>query len=113
MRPRAHLDVAQQVALNGGESDRTKDICSQGKTVLVSISVWESQVTAELPNSLTRDSAASRNSVVEIALSLDSSMGTSLKDLFMVSSHVPPSGATEVEAMAAEGIFGESLCDNS
>lgn len=39
-----------------------------------------------------KDSAASRNSVVEMALSLLASMGTSTKDFLKVSSKVPPGG---------------------
>lgn len=37
-----------------------------------------------------RDSAASRNSVVEMAFSLLESIGTSVKDCLKVSSRVPP-----------------------
>lgn len=39
-----------------------------------------------------RDSAASKNSVVLMALSLSASTLTSVKDLLMVSSQVPPGG---------------------
>jgi len=45
-----------------------------------------------LPNSARRDSAASRNSVVSIALSPALSTGTSTNDLLKVSRKVPPGG---------------------
>jgi hypothetical protein len=41
-----------------------------------------------------KDSAASRNSVVAIALFLSASMGTSVNDFRKVSSKVPPGGMT-------------------
>lgn len=41
-----------------------------------------------LPNRVVRDSAAWRNSAVEIPLSLAASMGTSVKDFWMVSNQV-------------------------
>ena len=44
------------------------------------------------PNSVVKLSAASRNSVVEIALSLEESRGTSTKLLLTVSKNVPPGG---------------------
>lgn len=47
---------------------------------------------ANLPKRVVNDSAASRNSVVEIALSFSLSIGTSVKDLLRVSRNVPPGG---------------------
>lgn len=44
-----------------------------------------------------RDSAASRNSVVEIALSLLLSMGTSTNDFLKVWRRVPPAGKAGVD----------------
>jgi hypothetical protein len=44
------------------------------------------------PNSVDKLSAASRNSVVEMALSLEASTGTSTKLLLTVSKKVPPGG---------------------
>lgn len=41
-----------------------------------------------LPNKVVNDSAASRNSVVEIPLSLAASTGTSAKDFWIVSNQV-------------------------
>jgi len=45
-----------------------------------------------LPNKVVNDSAASRNSVVETALSFSLLTGTSVKDLLTVSRKVPPGG---------------------
>lgn len=45
-----------------------------------------------VPNNVVNDSAASRNSVVAIALSFSLSTGTSVKDFFNVSRKVPPGG---------------------
>jgi len=45
-----------------------------------------------LPNMLVRDSAASRKSVVWMALALSASTGTSVKDFLKVSRRVPPGG---------------------
>lgn len=41
-----------------------------------------------LPNKVVNDSAASRNSVVEMPLSLAASIGTSAKDFWIVSNQV-------------------------
>jgi hypothetical protein len=46
----------------------------------------------DIPNSVTKLSAASRNSVVGIALSFPSSTGTSVKFFLSVSKKVPPGG---------------------
>ena len=46
----------------------------------------------DIPNNVVKLSAASRNSVVDIALSLLLSMGTSTKDFLRVSNQVPPAG---------------------
>jgi len=45
-----------------------------------------------IPNSVARDSAASKNLLVLMALSLVSSTGTSVKEALMVSKNVPPGG---------------------
>lgn len=47
-----------------------------------------------VPNIVVNDSAASRNSVVEMALSFSASTGTSTKDFRNVSRRVPPGGMT-------------------
>lgn len=52
-----------------------------------------------VPNRVVKESAASRNSVVEIALSLAASTGTSENDFFMVSIQVPPGGITGAEVI--------------
>ncbi len=49
---------------------------------------------------MVNDSEASRNSVVDIALSFSLSTGTSVKDLLIVSRNVPPGGYALVVAMA-------------
>lgn len=46
------------------------------------------------PKRVTSDSAASRNSVVEMPLS--ALIGTSAKDLLMVSNHVPSAGIAAI-----------------
>ena len=53
-----------------------------------------------IPNKVERDSDASKNSVVEMALSLLSSTGTSTKDLFSVSNQVPPAGYEKFDGTA-------------
>ncbi len=53
-----------------------------------------------LPNRVVNDSAASRNSVVDTALSFSLSTGTSVKDLLSVSRKVPPGGYALLVAMA-------------
>lgn len=61
-----------------------------------------------IPNRVVNDSAASRNSVVEMALSFSLSTGTSVKDLLSVSRKVPPGGYALVVAIAFErSIVGE------
>lgn len=52
-----------------------------------------------IPNSVVSDSAASRNSVVAMALALSGLMGTSVKLLFRPSKKVPPGGCATVEAI--------------
>lgn len=51
------------------------------------------------PKRVVSDSAASRNTVVGIALSLLASTGTSTKDFRRVSNHVPPVGNEELEGI--------------
>jgi hypothetical protein len=55
------------------------------------------------PKIVVRDSAASRNSAVEMALSFSASMGTSTKDFLRVSTKVPPAGMTVAEAILVTG----------
>lgn len=57
------------------------------------------QSPSKLPNRVVNDSAASRNSVVEIALSFSLLTGTSVNDLLTVSRKVPPGGYALVAAM--------------
>lgn len=45
-----------------------------------------------VPKRVVNDSAASRNSVVAIALSFSLFIGTSVKDFFRLSRKVPPGG---------------------
>jgi hypothetical protein len=52
-----------------------------------------------IPNSVVRDSAASRNSLVAMALSFSLSTGTSVKDLLIESRKVPPGGYAFVDTM--------------
>jgi hypothetical protein len=53
-----------------------------------------------VPNRVVNDSAASRNSVVAMALSFSLLTGTSVKDFLSVSRKVPPGGYALVVAMA-------------
>ena len=59
-----------------------------------------------VPNRVVNDSAASRNSVVAIALSFSLVMGTSLNDFFRVSRKVPPGGKAFVDAIVKD-LFAE------
>jgi hypothetical protein len=52
------------------------------------------------PKMVTRDSAASRKSVVAMALSFSASMGTSTKDFLKVWTMVPPGGITGADMAA-------------
>lgn len=54
---------------------------------------------AYTPKMVIRDSAASRKSVVAMALSLSASMGTSAKDFLKVSTMVPPGGMTGADML--------------
>lgn len=51
-----------------------------------------------------KDSAASRNSLVDTALSLAASIGTSTKDFCKVSSQVLPGGMTGADMIAERSI---------
>lgn len=63
-----------------------------------------------VPKRVVNDSAASRNSVVEMALSFSLSMGTSVKDFLKVSRKVPPGGYAVVAAMTfARSIVGRDV----
>jgi len=55
-----------------------------------------------VPKRVVNDSAASRNSVVETALSFSVSTGTSVKDFLSVSRKVPPGGYAFALAMVCE-----------
>jgi hypothetical protein len=55
-----------------------------------------------VPNRVVNDSAASRNSVVAIALSFSLLMGTSLNDFFRVSRKVPPGGKAFADAIVID-----------
>lgn len=54
---------------------------------------------------MANDSEASRNSDVEMALLLCSSIGTFTNDLLTVSNHVPPGGWTPVDAISSTRKF--------
>lgn len=62
---------------------------------------WEN----DIPNKVVRDSVASRNSLVETALSFSLSTGTSVKDFFTVSRKVPPGGYAFVDAIMVLRLF--------
>ena len=67
------------------DSRRTKHnrgLCVHGMHIYIYI----------IPNRVVSDSDASRNSVVEMALSLSGSMGTSVKFRLSRSKYVPPGG---------------------
>jgi hypothetical protein len=51
-----------------------------------------------LPKMVVRDSAASRNWVVAMALALSASMGTSVKEVFMVETQVWPAARADMMA---------------
>lgn len=53
----------------------------------------------QVPKMVVRLSAASKNSVVPMALSLSASMGTSTKDFLRVSTKVPPAGITTADML--------------
>jgi len=53
-----------------------------------------------VPNNVARDSAASKNLLVLMALSLLSSTGTSVKEALMVSKNVPPGGYVGADMLA-------------
>ena len=59
----------------------------------------------KVPNSVVNDSAASRNSVVAIALSFSLLTGTSVKETLRVSRKVPPSGY-DCAIVSAGLVFG-------
>lgn len=62
---------------------------SDDRQVLIRILHFlDESMTVNLPNKVVRDSAASRDSVVETPLSLAASIGTSTKDFLMVSNQV-------------------------
>ena len=61
----------------------------------------------ELPKSVVSDSAASRKSLVGMALSLLASTGTSAKDLCKVSNQVPPDGKVLLDGTAMIGVGSE------
>lgn len=71
------------------------------------ISVCMQRRRRAVPKSVVNDSAASRNSVVEMALSFSLSTGTSVKDFLSVSRKVPPGGYAFVVAM----VFGGSIVE--
>jgi hypothetical protein len=64
------------------------------------------------PNNVDRLSAASRNSVVEMALSLEASTGTSTKLFLTVSKKVPPGGyaAAIVIEVCSSVVFVRTDC---
>jgi hypothetical protein len=102
----SNLDIANHVRLYRPKRCRTKDICQRSVcqqqlrsskfasgflgSGISSHSMCEDGVC--IPNSVVKLSAASKNSVVLIALPLLLSTGTSVKLLFIVSKKVPPGG---------------------
>lgn len=68
-----------------------------GGLPILLVNVDEPVIYINPPNSVVRDSAASRNSVVAMPLSFEASIGTSTKDFRRVSNHVPPGGIISVE----------------
>lgn len=84
------LYIAQHVTLHRGKCHGPKDVYKL--SVLLPNLPDGSAIGRGLPNSVVNDSAASRNSVVAIALSFSLSTGTSVKDFLSVSRNVPPGG---------------------
>jgi len=64
---------------------------------------WEGRGVGGVPKRVVNDSAASRNSDVDTALSFEASTGTSVKDFLSVSRKVPPGGYAFVAAMFSGG----------
>lgn len=62
------------------------------------------------PKRVVKDSAASRNSLVDMALSLAASTGTSTNDFFKVSSQVWPGGMTGADMIAKNKIKSIDDC---
>lgn len=82
-RHKWYLDVARHVVLDRLKSCGAQDICNMDKQEQPLADLWK-----DLPNNVVRLSAASRNSVVEIALSLEASTGTSSQLFLTVSKKV-------------------------
>ena len=87
---RGYLDVSLHVALDRLESYGAEHICH--KLSVTPGNTWLVLRVQIILNKVVRESAASRNSFVPMALSLPASTGTSLKDLVKVSRKVPPVG---------------------
>ncbi len=68
------------------------------------------ELALDVPKSEVSESAASRKSVVGIALSWAASMGTSTKDFFSVSNQVPPGGKDAVAVAMAVSSSGMYYC---
>lgn len=92
-----YLDVAEHIGLDGRKGHRAHDIY-RGENPRVSfVDLPKGQGGHDdnpVPNMVVKDSAASRNCVVAIALPLSASMGTLTKDCLKVCTMVPPGGMT-------------------
>ena len=91
----SNLDVAEHVRLDGGEGDRAQSIY---RCMLAWLNI-KHELELSIPKMVVRDSAASRNWVVAIALSFSASTGTVVKDCLKVSTMVPPGGMTGADMM--------------
>ena len=90
-RIQSYLDVAKEVTLHWCEGLGTEDILAEHIDVSFNCPIGPMRQ-VNIPNRVVKASAASRNSVVAIALSLATSTGTSANDFFMESNQVPPGG---------------------
>lgn len=95
---KAHLDIAEHVILDGGEGNRAEDIWFYVSNLACRLAGIHRRGVA-VPKMVVSDSAASRNSEVEMALPLAASTGTSLKDRLSTWTIVPPGGNVGAEAM--------------
>lgn len=98
LREEYYLDVSDEIVLHWTQCIDTDHIClGQYETGFPEIEIGSE------PKSVVKASAASKKSLVEIALSLAASTCTSTKDFFKVSSHEPLGGMTIADMAMYEG----------
>jgi len=103
--PRRTLTLPNMSFLTGAKATDPRTSVSAVRPARYHVPCYLTLHRSHAPKIVVRDSAASRNSLVEMALFFSASIGTSVKDFLKVSRKVPPGGIGVEMVISVSGVW--------